>query len=172
MADGVVKHFPGAVTPVVQFCLDNDIGIMQMPCPELLCASGGFGRAPHGKQWYEQNGLRETAREIAHGQVRYINRLIENGFEIIAIVGVEFSPACAVTYLNRGQSLYREQGIFVEELQCALREKNIAIPMIGISQRWQKKMRRDLEKLLNRGNVCLTSSRLESDDVAGRSTRL
>ena len=61
MANGLVKHFPGPVRPVLQFCLDHDINIIQMPCPETLCASGGLGRDPRGKKWYEQNGMRETS---------------------------------------------------------------------------------------------------------------
>ncbi len=148
MADGLVKHFPGAIRPVIEFCLDNDIAIMQMPCPETLCAAGGLGRTRHGKQWYEKNGLRNVSSEIAAGQIAYMERLLDGGFQILAIIGVEFSPACAVNYLNRGPAMYRDQGIYVEELRRAMKERDIEVPFMGISPRWHKKMVADLRQLL------------------------
>ena len=150
MADGVVRHYPAIIKPVVQFCLDHDINIMQMPCPETLCASGGLGRAPHGKKWYEANGLREAAKPIAGGQAAYIHYLKLKGYNVLGIVGVDFSPACAVNYLNKGRSIHRDQGIYIEELKAALKELDIAVPFIAISQKWHKKMIRDLESLLTR----------------------
>ena len=150
MANGVVKQFPGPVKPVLQFCLDNDINIMQMPCPETLCASGGLDRDPHGKKWYEENGLRETSREIAIGQVRYMRDLTDHGFVILAIIGVDFSPACAVNFLNKGRTMYRGQGIYIEELRCALEEHGLQIRLVGVCQRWHKKLERELSEMLDR----------------------
>jgi predicted secreted protein len=147
MAEGLVKEFPGPIKPVVEFCMANDINIMQMPCPETLAPAGGLGRGPHGKMWYEKAGLRTTAREIAVGQAAYIRTLVDNGFNVLAIIGVEFSPACAVNYLNQGRKIVHGKGIYVEELEGAMKERGLAIPFIGVSQRWQKKMRADLEKL-------------------------
>ena len=91
MAQGVVQNSPAVVRPIVEFCLDHDLNILQMPCPESRCPAGGLVRAPHGKQWYEKHGLRETARSIAEGQVEYMRELVENGFEIVAVIGVDFS---------------------------------------------------------------------------------
>jgi predicted secreted protein len=149
MAEGVVKSFPAIIKPVVQFCLDHDINVIQMPCPETLCAAGGLGRVPHGKAWYEHHGLRETAREIAGQQARYMKELVSSGMNVLGIVGVEFSPACAVSYLNHGRSIVRGSGIYVEELKSALKEVQLVIPVIGVAQRWHKKMERDLRSLLS-----------------------
>jgi predicted secreted protein len=148
MADGLVKDFAAVVKPVVQFCLDNDINIMQMPCPETLCASGGIGRTPHGKAWYEANGLRATAREIAKGQVRYMSTLLAGGVDVLGIIGVDFSPACAVNYLNKGRSIRRDKGIYVEELQKCMEEHGLNVRLVGIRQNWGTKMKADLEQLL------------------------
>ena len=134
-ANGLARYYPGPVKPVLQFCLDHNINMMQMPCPETLCASGGLGRDPHGKVWYENNGLRETASKIAEGQVAYMRELSSNGYQILAIIGMEFSPACAVTYLNKGPVIYKAQGIYIEEVQKLLGEANLEIPFIGVNQR-------------------------------------
>jgi len=148
MANGIVKKFPGPVTPVLEFCIKNDINIMQMPCPETLTKMGGVGRTPHGKKWYEENGLRETAKMIANGQVEYMKKLVGGGMDILGIVGVDFSPACAVNYLNKGRSIAKGMGIYIEELKRELRKNKLDIKMIGISQRWDKKMNKDLNDLI------------------------
>lgn len=148
MADGIVKRFPGSIKPIIQFCLDHDINIVQMPCPETMCTSGGLGRKPRGKKWYEENGLRDTSREIAEGQAEYMRKLVDNGVEVLAVIGVDFSPACAVNYLNKGRSIHRDQGIYVEELRRALNSKELNPPFIGVCQRWTKKMLRDLDSIL------------------------
>ncbi len=149
MAQGLVRHFPGPVRPILEFCLEHDLNIMQMPCPETRCPSGGLDRAPHGKQWYEKNGLRETAREIAEGQADYMLTLVTQGFDILGIIGVDFSPACAVNYLNRGPAIYHDEGIYVEELKKCLAARDLDIRLVGINQRWHKKLRRDLDNLIS-----------------------
>ena len=111
VAQGLAKISAASVKPVIQFCLDNDINVFQMPCPEVLCPGGGLRRDLHGKAWYEKNGLRETSSEIAEEQVNYIVKLIRDGFEVLAIIGLEFSPACAPNYLNKGRQIVRGKGI-------------------------------------------------------------
>lgn len=148
-AEGLAKHFKAAVKPVVQFCLDHDINIMQMPCPESMCASGGLGRSPHGKKWYEDNGLRETASKIAKGQVQYMKSLVDNDYHILAIMGVEFSPACSITYLNRGPVIYKDQGIYIEELNKELAISGLEIPMIGVNNRAHRKLEKQLNEMIS-----------------------
>lgn len=148
VAEGLAKHAPAAVKPVVQFCLDNDINIFQMPCPEVQCPAGGLGRSLRGKGWYEENGLRDTSTEIAKQQADYMAGLIEGGLNILAILGIEFSPACAVTYLNKGRTITRAQGIYIEELRRQLDAQGLSIPLIGVNQRWLKKLDKQLREIL------------------------
>lgn len=143
-ANGLVKQFPGPVRPVLEWALAHDINIMQMPCPETICAAGGLGRDPHGKDWYERNGLRETAKKIACGQVAYMEKLLEAGVNILAIIGMDFSPACAVNHLNKGPVIYSGKGIYIEELESALQKGGLRIPMIGIKTRALKKLQKEL----------------------------
>jgi len=152
MAEGVVKKFPAMVKPVIQFCMDHDINMFQMPCPETLCAEGGLGRPTHGKKWYEAHGLPETARVIAEGQVKYMRDLTAQGFEILAIIGVDFSPACAVSYLNRGRSTVPGEGIYVEALKVVMEKHGLKVPFLGVTAKWHKKMQRDLNALI--GVLC------------------
>jgi predicted secreted protein len=147
-ATGLAKHFAAAVKPVIQFCLDNDLNMVQMPCPETLCPAGGLAREPHGKKWYEKAGLRETSRPIAAAQVAYIKQLVSNGDEVAAIIGMDFSPACAVNYLNRGRMIIRDEGIYVEELKRELAREGLTIPFIGVNQRALRKLDKELRSVL------------------------
>ncbi len=148
-AEGLAKYYPGPMKPVVQFCLDNDINMMQMPCPESNCMAGGLNRQPQGKKWYEEHGLRPVATGIAEGQVAYMKALVDAGMEIMAIIGVEFSPACGVTYLNKGPVIYKASGIYVEELKNHMARHGLDIPMIGVNPSWHKKLANDLDNLIH-----------------------
>ncbi len=148
MAKGLVKLSPAIVKQVVQFCMDNDINVFQMPCPELLCAAGGLGRDVHGKAWYEKNGLRETGSKIAKEQVNYMAKLIRAGFKVLAIIGLEFSPACAPSYLNRGRRIVKGKGIYIEELEREFKLQKLQIPFIGVNQRWTRKLEKQLDEML------------------------
>ncbi len=148
MAKGLVKVSPAIVKPVVQFCMDNDINILQMPCPEFLCAAGGLDRNVRGKAWYEMNGLRETSSEIAKEQVNYMVKLTRSGFAVLAIIGLEFSPACAPSYLNKGQRIVKGKGIYIEELERELKLQRLRIPFLGVNQRWTRKLEKQLNEIL------------------------
>jgi predicted secreted protein len=156
MAEGVAKYFAASIKPVVEFCLANDINIMQMPCPETLCDTGGLGRMPHGKAWYEQRKLRDKASEIAKGQASYMAMLAARGYDILGVIGVDFSPACAVNYLNKGRSIVKGEGIYVEELKSELKSFGLEPVFVGVSGRWPKKIARDLTALLATRDVVLT----------------
>lgn len=147
-AEGLARCFSGPVKPVVQFMLDHDINIMQMPCPETLSSAGGLGRQPHGKKWYEEHGLRETAAKIALDQATYMRTLVDQGCEILSIIGMEFSPACATSLLNRGPVVYRGKGIYIEELERALADVGLSVPVIGVNQRALKRLQNLLALLV------------------------
>ena len=147
-ARGVARHFPAAVKPVVQFCLDHDINMIQMPCPEVLCPAGGLGREPRGKLWYENRGLRVTSRTVAIEQVAYMKQILDEGLVILGIVGLEFSPACAVNLLNRGRRVVRDTGIYIEELDAAMKQAGLNIPFVGVNKRGLKKLAKELNARL------------------------
>lgn len=148
MAQGLVKNSPAVVKPIAEFCMNNDINIFQMTCPEVLCAAGGLIRNARGKIWYENNGLRETSSKIAKEQVNYMVNLIRVGFKILAVIGVEFSPACAPSYLNKGRRIIKDKGIFIEELERELQLQKLKVPIIGVNQRWKRKLKRQLNDVL------------------------
>jgi len=144
-AQGVAK-WPGSCTPVVQWCLDNDVNMIQMPCPEYSCA--GMSRQTHGKKYYEEHHLRQKCLGDVHAVIEVMFDHLKSGHNILAIICVEFSPACSP---NEGRSPYNPKGIFIEELQKEMRATDIrSIPFIGVSDRWLKRLDKDLAGLKER----------------------
>ncbi len=103
----------GCIREIVEQCLDHDLGIVQMPCPEQRAWGGVLKRfllMGYGLKWqyplaYRLRGLlvpagllftrlvyRRLAREVA-GQ---IEDYITSGFSVVGIVGIDGSPSCAV----------------------------------------------------------------------------
>ncbi len=87
---------------------------------------------------------------VPPGGTLLLRRLqINAGLDILAVIGVEFSPACAPTYLNKGRSIIKDKGIYIEELQQELKLQELQIPFIGINQRWHKKLEKQLNSILS-----------------------
>jgi predicted secreted protein len=102
------------VREIVQECMDQGIGIVQMPCPEERAWGGvlkrrllrlygtalkrGLGR--NGARllgrmalWFTDIAYRRIARETAKQMEDYV----ASGFQVIAAVGIDGSPSCGVT---------------------------------------------------------------------------
>ena len=103
----------GCVREIVEQCLDLDLGIVQMPCPEqrawggvlkrfLLLAYGLKERHPlayhvrrpliHAGLWYTRRVYRGLAKSIA----AQIEDYQTSGFSVVAVIGIDGSPSCGV----------------------------------------------------------------------------
>lgn len=120
--------FPAMNLELLQLCHQHDVGIVQMPCPEI--AALGFERKrPAGKG--ETQGLRQ-ALDSEHGRSRCralavetaerIEGYLSQGCELLAIVGGNpHSPGCAIHHGPGG--LREESGILMKALQEELRRR-------------------------------------------------
>jgi hypothetical protein len=103
----------GAIESVVRACLDANLGMVQMPCPEQ-CAWGGVLK----RRLLLAYGLRERApwayvlrrpllafgllytrwryARLADAVVAQAADYVSSGFEVAGIVGVDGSPSCGV----------------------------------------------------------------------------
>lgn len=142
-AEGCAKA-PAAIKRVIEFLMEHEINIMQMPCPESIML--GIAREKHGKKWYEEKGFREVCRDIARNQVNYMKALEIDGKKIVGVIGVTFSPACSFERDNG--SVYRQEGIYGEELRAAMKHFNIDAKMISVNPDWKDKLEADLLSLL------------------------
>ena len=122
-----------------------------MPCPEIKYE--GIYRLPASKSHYDNDRYREICRSIADEVVSFITELLENGYDVIAILGVEGSPSCAVRYVTIGKRRVRDVGIFIEELMRRLDREGLNIPIIGISIYGLKTAIRQLSNMIKRVDV-------------------
>lgn len=101
----------GGVPDIIQTCLEEGIGIVQMPCPEQHAWGGVLKRRLlwfFGSQgtwlyqlrnlllpillWYTRRIYRALARQVAN----QIQDYLSSGFIVVGIVGVDGSPSCGV----------------------------------------------------------------------------
>jgi predicted secreted protein len=129
-----LAYYPGAVEEIVNFLIKHDVGMVQMPCPEVMY--DGLSRKTRTKEQYETPRFRSLCRRIARSIARLIQEYMRNGFRVLAVLGVEGSPSCGVE---------APVGIFVEELKKELKKREITVPFhelnlkaTAIDVRWLK----------------------------------
>ena len=147
-AEGIVKKFPATVKPVVNLLEEYQVNLIQMPCPEIEYE--GIKRKPAGKAKYDNEIYRNICRKYANQITSFIENLIENEYEILAILGIEKSPSCAINYLFEKGRMVRGKGVYMEELKKNLEERNINIPFLGININGMNKTLAELRKFLGK----------------------
>jgi len=99
------------VREIVEQCLDSDLGIVQMPCPEqhawggvtkrwLLMAYGAKGTfLYHMRRLFLPLFLLYTKliyRRLAKATADQVNDYLVSGYSVIGVVGIDGSPSCGV----------------------------------------------------------------------------
>jgi len=136
-------HYPGAINEVAQILISAEVGILQMPCPELLCL-GLDRQAETGIHTTVESEDTRVARRMAEGQVRtFCHKLVSglvfqieeyqrHGFELVGVVGINGSPTCGVETTWSDNQERQGPGIFIEMLSEASMRKGVSLPMRGI----------------------------------------
>lgn len=142
ISDGTAD-FPSQFREIIDLIMDNRVGIIQLPCPELLCL--GLDRGDPGggaRKLLKENSrirslmesgrpaekMREQARLIA-GQVEEYRK---HGFEVIGIIGINRSPSCGLETTTRGNAEAPGWGVFMDILIGELEAKGISLPAVGV----------------------------------------
>jgi len=125
-----------AITEIAEFLMNKDMGIIQMPCPEL--AYSGLLRPPQTKDQYDNLKFRGHCRKIAEEVANQVEEFSKGGIKTKIIIGVDGSPSCGV----------KDSGIFIEELRLILKERKIMMPFYGIRYERLFEDLAELEKLI------------------------
>jgi len=149
-AEGIVRNHPAIVKPILQVLMENDINIIQMPCPESLFGGleHGLGRRPQSHRKYDTPEFREFCGSLADGVLHTVKALLNKGLQVVAILGIEYSPSCAVNYQFEGRTVHR-QGIFIRLLGERLQAEGTNIPFVGINRRGVRPAEQKLKELLS-----------------------
>ncbi len=111
----------GPYKDIIIELMNNDIGIHQLPCPEYRYL--GLKREPMSKEQYDNKEFRAINKSIAIDTVNVIKEYINNGYEVLGIIGINESPTC---------SIKGEKGILMEELLRTLVKENIELKLIDV----------------------------------------
>ncbi len=142
ISDGTAD-FPGQFKEVVELLMENEVGLIQLPCPELSCLGlDRQDRAGAQRDLLSENtrirGLMQEPQNIsklrakAEDIVTQLEEYQRYGFQILGLVGINRSPSCGVETTTQNAREEQGQGVFVEVLEEKLRQKGIALEMIGI----------------------------------------
>lgn len=123
---------PGSVKDLVNMFSETGVGIVQMPCPQLEF-NGGLHRKPKGKSAYDTKKYRDYCRKLSKLILQQIEKYLEKKYNVLCVLGVEFSPTCAVHQLENGSRNVPGKGIFFEEFEEEMRKKNFQIPIVGVN---------------------------------------
>lgn len=142
ISDGTAVY-PAAFQDVIKAFLSADIGIVQMPCPELCCLGLDRGNIHGAHSPVVRENTRIRNEMIKPGTYSRLLGLVDSvmqqiaeyrkyGFEIVGILGANRSPNCGVDTTSDRNREIAGKGIFMEELSRRLKQEELHIPMLGI----------------------------------------
>jgi predicted secreted protein len=135
-------QFPSQYQQVVDLLTENNIGIIQLRCPEFLCL--GLNRSDdlggerevllensRIRMCLEEKKNRDTLRKYATEIQNEIDEYLKYGFNVLGIIGVNRSPSCGIETTTKNTKEIPGYGVFMHELKIMLENANLKIPMIG-----------------------------------------
>ena len=158
ISDGTATH-AGSFTEVMDLLKQHEMGILQMPCPELMCLGLDRGDVDGAtrpvieensriREMMTQKEHLEKLEKLSKSLVYQIEEYLKNGFEIKGIIGMDRSPSCGVNSTSNNNREISGQGVFIENLQQKLAQEGIKIDFIGIKASETQKAISTLKNLL------------------------
>ena len=126
----------GSYKDILIELMNNDIGIHQLPCPEYRYL--GLKREPMSKEQYDTKEFRTINKSIAIDTVNIIKEYINNGYEVLGIIGINESPTCSINGVK---------GILMEELLDTLMNEKIELKVIDVPTDYHDVISSDTFKL-------------------------
>ena len=136
---------------LLEYVLQNDIQMIQLPCPELLLY--GTKRWGHVKDQFDNPFFRSQCRVMLEPVIQQLQEYALNPerFRLVGIVAIDHSPSCGYHVTCRGDwggefsgcpdfeqklgtvSTASEPGVFMEELNHLLKEAKLSVPILDLS---------------------------------------
>lgn len=123
----------GAFNEIIIVLLDQNISIIQLPCPEF--AFLGEARPPMTKEEYDIEEYRSLCQDLAKSNIKQMKEYISKGYQILCILGIEGSPSC---------DILGKKGVFMEELYSFLKKENIDIEAFDIPEEYTEGLGQDI----------------------------
>jgi predicted secreted protein len=121
---------PAAVSELIAGLLEREIGIVQMPCPEL-CAFGLDRGQVRVEDALRAPAGRVLCRRLAREQAQQIQAYLGGGIRVLGILGKNGSPSCGVEVTWAG-GVCPGPGAYMEVLAAELQARNLPVEMTGM----------------------------------------
>ena len=133
-----VAMYPALNRDLLQLCMRYEVGILQIPCPEM--AFMGLARKRKKgesiREALDTASGRDCCRKLGIETANRIQDYLQHGNKLLAVLGGNpESPACAIHTISAGeggQTLEVTSGIFMKEFHKELLKRNIRVPFKGI----------------------------------------
>ena len=129
--------FPAIMDPLLDCIQENQIGIVQMKCPEMMAIGLGRDRdvppLPTLTDALELEEGQHRLRLMAEEVIYMIKEYQYQDFQILGILGKNGSPSCGVTEItNKKFEKEKGEGEFIRILRLALEREGIEIEIKGV----------------------------------------
>ncbi|WP_373855525.1 CD3072 family TudS-related putative desulfidase [Desulfocucumis palustris] len=95
-----LSNSPGIISEVMNLLMEKQIGIIQLPCPEMVVY--GIKRWGHVREQFDTLFFREKCQDIIKPITYQLLDYVKNGYKVIGIIGVDGSPSCGVNLTCSG----------------------------------------------------------------------
>jgi len=146
--DAGAARFPAMNFELLKLCHEYDVGIIQMPCPEIAVLGFKRVRLPGQsiRDALDTQSARQRCAEIANEIADRIEACLAAGDVLLAVLGGNpQSPGCAVHDGDAG--LLNKSGILMQELEAEFRNRNLTATFKGIRDHDPELLEHDLQWL-------------------------
>jgi predicted secreted protein len=149
------KIFPlavcgGVYQTVVKPYIDDDVGLVQLPCPEVGYL--GMNRWGMTREQYDHLHFRAYCRQILQPTMYQLRAYVDAGYQLLGVIGMDGSPNCGISRTCTGFSggeicsqvdIARQKellktvagrGVFIGILEQMLEEQNISLPYLAVAE--------------------------------------
>lgn len=147
-----VKKYPGNISDAALVLIKNEVGIIQLPCPENIIF--GLKRRRCTKISLLKNPkFVKICEKIADKLIQEIKEYQKGGFKVAFILGRRGSPSCGVveTHIEKnGQACcIKGKGILFEIIKKKLIKNNLEVPLIDFEHERVRESLEEMKKLLS-----------------------
>ena len=121
---------PATITKLIVGLMDRQIGIIQLPCPELLMLGLDRERIQI-RSGLSSHPVRKALAKLARQQVYQIKEYRTCGVKVLGVLGKDGSPSCGVTRTSCPQGPCAGMGAFIEVLQAELDAQGLEVELVG-----------------------------------------
>jgi predicted secreted protein len=133
-----LASYRGVFKPVLDVLCQAGVGLIQLPCPEMLHLGPNRPLGSDTVEEYDWPAYRACCLDEVRRFTAELLSWRRAGYSIVCLLGVEGSPSCSVSRVPRlvkgRRALRRGRGIFMDALGDAFIDAGLAIPFIGVPE--------------------------------------